>query len=139
MENSPRTDGVVGLDLLLVEDEMVVAWGLTAALCQAGANRVEIASSLADANTLTANSRYDAVLLDLQLSDGTSYALAEHLLNDGVPVIIHSGYFDRARLAHPSKVQICKKPSTPEEVMQSISNAIEQGAARTHLSPPHVA
>ncbi|MCB2186700.1 MAG: PAS domain S-box protein [Deltaproteobacteria bacterium] len=63
--------------LLLVEDESLVAMGLTALLTQAG-HRVAHAASLAQARNLLRRTPPDLVLCDLGLGDGTAWdVLAE--------------------------------------------------------------
>jgi len=91
--NSPLS----GRRVLVVEDEMIVAWLLEDMLADFGcvvvgpAARVEQALAVIDAEAI------DAAVLDLNLNGQKSYPVADALAARGVPFVFSTGY-DKGRL-----------------------------------------
>jgi two-component system copper resistance phosphate regulon response regulator CusR len=75
------------LRVLLVEDEVRLAESIARGLRQA-AHAVDMAESLAAAREKLELERYDAVILDVNLPDGSGFALAAELRRQAVPVPI---------------------------------------------------
>ena len=80
-----------GLDLLLVEDQMLIAMDAEAILADAGIGRVVTACSVADALEHIRAS-LDVAVLDVNLGAGTSIPIAEELARRGVPFVFTTGY-----------------------------------------------
>lgn len=109
-----------GVSVLVVENEFLLAINLETIMRDAGAARVELAASIADAKVHIEKTRFDASILDIRLMDGDSLPLAEDLIRRGVPVVIHSGH---ANLGHSQAVPeavFLPKPSTPTQIVQSV-------------------
>ena len=81
------TEGVRALRVLLVEDETRLAESLARGLRES-AHAVDAAESLADARRKLELERYDAVILDVNLPDGSGFGLAADLRKRAVPVPI---------------------------------------------------
>lgn len=73
--------------LLLVEDEARLAETIARGLRQA-AHAVDVADRIASARTKLEMERYDAVILDVNLPDGSGFGLAAELRKRAVPVPI---------------------------------------------------
>ncbi len=81
------TEGVEALRVLLVEDEARLADSIARGLRQA-AHAVDIADRLSTAREKLELGRYDAVILDVNLPDGSGFGLAADLRKRAVPVPI---------------------------------------------------
>jgi DNA-binding NarL/FixJ family response regulator len=90
---SERIPGVPsGSRLLLLEDNFLVGSALQAMLERLGCEVIGPLATLAEAWEVVEHERVDAGLLDINVIDGTSYAIAESLLQRGCPVIFITGY-----------------------------------------------
>ncbi len=80
--------------VLIVEDEYLVAMDVETSLQSMGVHTIDIATTLSQAKEALLRARPDCVLLDVSLSDGTSYELARHLKDYSIPFGFVSGYGD---------------------------------------------
>lgn len=105
-----RTD-LDGLRLLLVEDEFVLALGITDVLADVGVDVLGPVGAVADALTLVEQvPEIDAAVLDVNLAGETIYPVADALLARGVPFVFASAN-ERAQLpARFAGVPLCRKP-----------------------------
>lgn len=84
-------------NVLVVEDEYLVAMDIERVLIADGSTGVHLVTSLADAaNFIANNPAPDCVLLDVSLPGGTSFDFAASLLAQGIPFGFVSGYSDTA-------------------------------------------
>jgi two-component system, OmpR family, copper resistance phosphate regulon response regulator CusR len=81
------TEGTGTLRVLLVEDEARLADSIARGLRQAS-HAVDVADRLSTARTKLEMDRYDAVILDVNLPDGSGFGLAAELRKRAVPVPI---------------------------------------------------
>jgi len=86
------TGELSGRNVLIVDDEPLIAMDLKETLEGAGANAVT-AGSCAEALGLIAGNAFDAAVLDVHLHDDASYVIADELGRLGVPFVFLSGYF----------------------------------------------
>lgn len=111
------------LSLLIVEDELVIAFGIEKTFRKAGARNVTIARTMEEAWAAVKAQEFDAALLDIRLPDGHSFPLALKLFSQGMPVVMHSGH---AAIYHSAKLPgiiFCPKPATPDEIIDSVLKA----------------
>lgn len=97
--------------VLLVEDEMIIAFDIADQLTRAGFHVDGPYPSNAKALAAIGSGRPDAAILDVQLADGDAYPVAAQLCAMGVPIVFHSGH------AHPDdlctrypEALVCSKP-----------------------------
>ncbi|WP_341368241.1 response regulator [Yoonia sp. BS5-3] len=97
-----------GLNILLVEDDVLILLDLKASLENAGAH-VTTASSLRDALKYC-EADYAAAILDIRLPDGEVFPAAERLAQARIPIIFHSGNAgcDSARARFPDAAALSK-------------------------------
>lgn len=81
-----------GLKVLVVEDQALIAMDLEAVLREFGCVVVNLVPSAAGALACLRVQRPDAVLLDVNLSDGSAAPVAEALAAAGVPFAVLTGY-----------------------------------------------
>jgi two-component sensor histidine kinase/CheY-like chemotaxis protein len=88
-------------DVLLVEDNMIIAMDAEAMLRELGVNSVRIASGVAEALRVIEQSPVDFGLLDINLGRETSFEVAARLVALRTPFAFTSGYDDPT--AFPAK------------------------------------
>lgn len=99
-----------GLRVLVLEDEMLVALLIEDMLAEFGCVVVGPASSVPDALARVEAEAIDAALLDLNLSDGSGYTVADVLVSRAIPFAFLTGY-GRAALRDPYRNRpILQKP-----------------------------
>jgi len=83
---------LAGLDVLLVEDEIIIAFMVEDALMELGCNFVLHAGTEAEALGILDRHRPHVAVLDVNLGDGTAYPVAERLHSLGIPFVFATGY-----------------------------------------------
>jgi len=81
-----------GCRLLLVEDEMMVAWAVEEVLCDWGCTVVGPVARAGKALALLDAEAVDMALLDISLNGERSYHVADALEARGVPFVFLTGY-----------------------------------------------
>lgn len=111
-----------GRNVLLAEDEFMVALNIQAELEACGAH-VTVVDSVADGLAIAPNG-FDAAVLDVRLADGDVFPLADKLLAAGVALVFHSGHANAAELreAYPGSTAI-PKPTWGSEVARTVGIA----------------
>jgi CheY-like chemotaxis protein len=85
-------DGVVGLRILVVEDEVMIAIMLESMLEDFGCEVVGLASSIEEALTTIRQEVMDGVLLDMNLQGRNTNGVADELHTRAVPFLLVTGY-----------------------------------------------
>ncbi len=83
-------------DVLIVEDDLIIALDLEETILRLGVQTSRTATSVAEAIELIATRKPDFALLDIGLRDETSLAIADRLDALGVPFAFLTGYGARA-------------------------------------------
>jgi two-component system copper resistance phosphate regulon response regulator CusR len=117
--------------ILVVEDESALAASLAKGLRQA-AHAVDLAPTLAEARAHLAMDRYDGILLDLGLPDGSGLALAREIRSRGdrVPILVltaRDSVGDRVAGLDAGADDYVVKPFALEEVLARL-RALERRA-----------
>jgi two-component sensor histidine kinase len=84
--------GLAGRRVLVVEDEMMVAWGLGDMLADLGCEVVGPAARVDQALAMIEAEAVDAAVLDVNLDGERSYPVADALAARGVPFVFSTGY-----------------------------------------------
>lgn len=108
-------------DVLVVEDNMIIALDAESALKRAGIGTVRVAGSVEHALRLIAEKAPEFALLDINLGQETSFAIAEHLAEIGVRFAFTTGYGED--IAFPPKmlgVTRIRKPYTAESLVAAM-------------------
>jgi len=108
------------LDILVVEDEMLVARALQMSLILYGAATVTIATTLEAAEITLCTERFDVVILDRCLPAGDSLTLGAWLVSKGVPVLVHSGHAD-AEDFQMEGARFCAKPARAQDISEAVA------------------
>lgn len=81
-----------GCRVLVVEDEVLVAWALDDMLVALGCCVVGPAARVDQALAMIAATAIDAAVLDLNLNGQRSYPVADALAGQGIPFMFSTGY-----------------------------------------------
>lgn len=117
---SGRLDKAAGFlpgDILIVEDDPIIALDLEETLIDLGVENVRTANSVALALALIDERAPSFVLLDLDLGGGSSLEVATRLDDLGVPFAFFTGYgLDAAILGRFAERPALAKPYSREEL-----------------------
>ncbi len=115
-------------DILIVEDEYILATDIAEKASKAGFKNYTIVTSIEEATGYISKQMPDLVLLDISLGDGDGTALAESVLNTKqIPFIYitsydEGDYFERAKKTQP--YGFLSKPTTEKALKNAIELAI---------------
>lgn len=116
-----RAADISHLQLLVVEDNMLLALDTEELLYSFGCEEVELAASVDMAEQLLQQKRYDLVLLDINLGGLTSFDLARALRSQQVPFLFMTGYGSSFQLPKDLKdALILSKPVETTELRRQI-------------------
>jgi CheY-like chemotaxis protein len=117
-----RNGQLSGKNVLLVEDEFLIAAGLAQALEDLGAVVLGPAPTIAAAHEILAEeSRIDAGILDVSVRNETVFPIAAALQERNVPFVFATGY-DRPDLpARFAGVPCCEKPVELARLVQALT------------------
>ncbi len=111
-----NNEPLAGLNVLLVENNLIIAMDGEDILRRLGAE-VATAPSVAEAMEFLADQSFDLALLDVNLGDETSFAIADRLAAGNVPFVFATGYGEGIAQAHShSDAPVLQKPYTIEGV-----------------------
>lgn len=112
-----------GRNILLVEDEMMVAMLLETVLENEGCTVVS-AGYLEQATLLATEQALDAAVLDVNLHGKRSYPVADALAARGIPFVFATGYGDVDLKTHYPDRPVLAKPYKPDELIATLSSLI---------------
>ncbi|MDE1158673.1 MAG: HWE histidine kinase domain-containing protein [Neorhizobium sp.] len=98
------------LNVLLVEDQMLIAADVEAMLEENGIVKVTASPSVADAMRRLKDFNPDVAILDVNLGTGTSLPIAEELQRRNVPFVFATGYSDRSIIPASFSAPVVRKP-----------------------------
>jgi|HubBroStandDraft_4_1064222.scaffolds.fasta_scaffold639065_1 CheY-like chemotaxis protein len=110
--------------VLLVEDEMLVAWLIEDMLADLGCAVIGPASSVNQALAMIDAEAIDAAVLDLNLDGQMSYPVADVLAAHGVPFVISTGY-DKDTLPDDYRARpVLQKPMQRSELSDALAKLL---------------
>jgi len=112
-------------EVLVVEDNMVIALGASDILKDNGAEHVHMSGSVADALTILETNTIIFALLDVNLGNQTSLPVAQALADSKIPFVLATGYGDAESItaSYPPTI-IVKKPFTAERLVKAMASAL---------------
>ncbi len=128
-------------EILIIEDEPLIAMDLEALVEGLGHNVTGVARTRSEASVLAQTKRPGLILADIQLADGSSGldAVNDLLQNFEVPVIFITAYPERFLTGErPEPAFLIAKPFQPANVSAVISQALffQQSAKRREARRP---
>ena len=114
-------DRLLAGEVLVVEDNMIIALDAEEIMVDLGAEAVHVATSVADGSRIAESSPIRFALLDVNLGDETSLPLAQKLRDAGVPFAFATGYGDASPVAKDFPgVPVVAKPYDEEKLRQAL-------------------
>jgi DNA-binding response OmpR family regulator len=114
---------LVGVCVLIVEDEPIIALDLHAALSAAGAGIIA-ATNASEALQLILRNDISAAVIDIRLGDRDCSAVCQALFHHRVPFLFHTAYASAAiRQAWP-QVPVLIKPVTDREIVARVAQLV---------------
>ncbi|MBU7579537.1 MAG: response regulator [Porphyrobacter sp.] len=109
----------------MAEDEFITGFDLCDTFEEAGYLVEGPHAGISAAMLACQKERPDLALLDIELADGLSLELAQKLLDENVPVILHSDPADtRALAARFPRATTLVKPCPPATLLGAVSRAL---------------
>jgi light-regulated signal transduction histidine kinase (bacteriophytochrome)/CheY-like chemotaxis protein len=116
-----KNDQIDGLEVLLVEDQALIAMDTEVCLLKLGAAKVYSVPTVADALTILTASAPDVAVLDLNLDGETSAPLADELRKQNVPFVFATGYGDSVTIPERFRdLPVVRKPITLADLAKKI-------------------
>lgn len=116
--------GLADADILLAEDEFMIALNIQVELEDEGAH-VTVVDSVEDGLKLDLK-RYDVAVLDVRLADGDVYPLADALRAAGIEIVFHSGHAEVGSLTerYPGAAAL-SKPAWARTLIRTVRDAVD--------------
>jgi DNA-binding NtrC family response regulator len=133
--NSP----IAGSRVLLVEDEMLVAWMLGDMLAELDCAVVGPASSVNQALAMIDAEAIDAAVLDVNLDGQMSYPIADALAARGVPFVFSTGYDRDTLLDGYRTFPVLQKPFHRSELSDTLAKLLTLKELSAESAIPAVA
>ena len=110
---------LLGLEILLVEDEALVAALLEDMLADFGCILAGSAATVTDAlAAVEATAEIDAAILDVNLGGEKVFPVADILVNRGVPIVFSTAYGPADLADRYPRARIIHKPYRPEALAE---------------------
>jgi CheY-like chemotaxis protein len=120
------TDGLKGLNILIVEDEPLIAMALEDMLLDLGCALAGTAGTVPEGLALAAATPCDAAILDININGERSDPIAAVLAARGIPHIFATGY-GRSGCGHGAQAIVIDKPYRPDIVAGALKQALAGG------------
>jgi CheY-like chemotaxis protein len=119
----PRTVNS-SLQVLVVEDESMVAMMIEDMLTDLGHQVVATSGNLSNASKLVLNANADLAILDVNLNGEETYPIAASLASRKIPFIFATGYGSSGIKSEWSGVPVLQKPFQARELAEAITRAM---------------
>jgi DNA-binding NtrC family response regulator len=129
--------GALPLDVLIVEDDPIIALDHEDAILSFGVKTVRTAANVVQALEMIADRAPDFALLDVGLIRETSFAIAEELASRNIPFVFVTGYgTDRVPAAFADRPQL-PKPCATQVLQAALRRPPKQEGTRgtTRIDP----
>lgn len=120
---------MAGPRILLVEDEAVIAFAVEDMLLDLGCEVVGPAFRLEDAIAIAAREQLDGAILDVNLNEQRSYAVADELRQRGVPFLFATGYAEGGVQWDDHPVEVLAKPYRRDQIAGALARLLGQRPA----------
>lgn len=110
--------------ILLVEDEPMIAFALEDMVIDLGFEVVGPAFRLADALDLAGSEQFDVAVLDVNLNEQRSYAVADLLKDRGIPFLFATGYAEGG-VGWTEETIVIAKPYNRSQLSRALDQLLE--------------
>lgn len=113
------------LRILVAEDEFITAFDLCDTFEEAGYEVEGPHAGICSVMLACQKEKPDLAILDIELADGLVYELAQKLLNEDVPVILHSERHAASEIAARfPRATMLTKPCPPAMLLDTVSRVL---------------
>jgi two-component SAPR family response regulator len=134
-----QDDAATGRRVLVVEDEMLIAILMEDTLAELGCVVVGPVCKLDVAMRMAREEVLDGAVLDINISGGKTFGVAECLMSRGIPFVLASGYSDWTLPESLRDKPRLPKPFTMAELGRQIKALIDARAPGDACPDPCVA
>jgi DNA-binding response OmpR family regulator len=120
---SEKNDLLKGVRVLVVEDAWHVAKALKSMLEQIGMHVVGPTATTTQARGLAAAQRPELAIVDINLKQETSHGLIDELHEQGVRIVVITGY-DASLVSKESVAAILQKPFSGPELITTMNRVV---------------
>jgi CheY-like chemotaxis protein len=130
----PQADGVInGLNVLVLEDQLVIAIDVEAMLAEYGAI-AETSATAAEAFTSLSRHVPDAAVLDVHLGMDNSFTVADELTRREIPFVFATGFGEGLIIPDRLRgVPVVRKPYSARKLAESLGQAVAAAGAKKAL------
>jgi CheY-like chemotaxis protein len=118
---------LAGKRILIAEDEPLIAFDHSGVLADAGAEIVEMCSTVAQALQCLNRATFDVAVVDYLLADRNSEPLQAILKQRHIPFVVVSSY-PRALVRTEEGQDVLRKPVMPKDLRGSVAAACRRAA-----------
>ena len=111
-------------NVLIVEDQAIIALDLQAAVEEANAQVIGPAPTVREALDLLDIDEVHAAILDANLPDGDITPVAEELIDRGVPFVINTGVAVPLHLRRFPDLPVFRKPTPPSRLIRELAGRL---------------
>jgi len=116
---------ISGLNVLVVEDDMMIALDIADTVAQAGGHVVGPVPRVRDALALITHAVIDAAVLDANLLDRNITPVVTDLLRRGTPLVVYTGAGLPTELkALEDLIPVIAKPAPSNDVIKALDQAV---------------
>ena len=115
---------LAGRRILVVEDEVIVAWALEDMLSGLGCAVVGPAARVNQALTMIEAEAFDAAVVDVNLDGEKSYPVVDALTARGVPFVFSTGYGKAGIKAEYGAFPVLQKPYASSKLGDALSRLL---------------
>ena len=114
---------LIGVSVLIVEDEPLIALDLHAALSAAGAGIIA-ATDTDEALRLIRRNDVSAAVLDVSLGERDCTAVCQALLHHRVPFLFHTGHANARMLQAWPEAPVLLKPVSHRDIVAAVADLV---------------
>ena len=126
---------LVGRNILVVEDEMLILLKIEDMLADLGCKSVSAASSVEQALALIDAQAFDVAMVDVNLDGSKSYPVADALDARGVPFIFSTGYSGESLDEGYRDRPVLGKPYRDAELAEALTGLLRPHSAAERNHP----
>jgi PAS domain S-box-containing protein len=126
-----------GHNLLLIEDEILVAMMMRDVFTELGFSVVGPFFRLAEAMVAAMHENFDAAILDVNLGGELVYPVADVLIARQIPFVFVTGFAYGSIEKRFARVPVIQKPVNLKVLQGLFERGVGNGVAETRLSAPH--
>jgi DNA-binding response OmpR family regulator len=134
--NFAYADDLVGVSVLLVEDEAILAIDVTSIIEMAGGRVVGPAYSLGQGFSWIDRAKFDCAVLDINLHDELVFKLADALIARGIPILFLSSHSLSIAPPHLRERRLVHKPFSTYGLIRAIRAEVAGKQAVPAPQPP---